>query len=412
MRPLRMAMGNAALLTLMLGHFTNDIFAGVLPMLYPIMKNRFDLSNAEVGLATLAYTGASSLSQPFFGYLSDHHSRRWYASATLIWGSAFVSLYGFASNFPMFLTLAFLAGIGSGAYHPLGASNAAAITADRYKNAAMSLYTVGGTSGYALGPLIAVALLALFGPHGTLALLAPGLVVAMLLLSQMKRVERVRRSSDLARRDDPSDGAPPLLMLARLIGVVMLRSWVFLAVVQFVPLWYDDLGHSAAFYGGMVTTIILAGAVGTLVGGSTADRIGQRRVVVVSLLAAVPALFLFVAFPGRIALLTGALFGLCCDASLSATLVAAQRMLPRRSGVASGVVLGLGFITGGIGVPTTGWLADRVGVQSALMIVATLLVAAAGLAFTVDWADPSVTASTFDLLDDTGSVRAAPSAGQ
>ncbi len=412
MRSLRMAIGNAALLTLMLGHFTNDIFAGVLPMLFPIMKNRFDLSNAEVGLATLAYTGASSLSQPFFGYISDHHGRRWYASATLIWGSAFVSFYGYASSFSLFLSLAFLAGIGSGAYHPLGASNAAAVTTDRYKNVAMSLYTVGGTSGYALGPLIAVALLALFGPHGTIVLIVPGVLVATLLLGQMRQVERVRRSSDLARGAEPVSGSPPWPMLARLIGVVMLRSWVFLAVVQFVPIWYDDLGHSSAFYGGLVTTIILSGAVGTLIGGATADCIGQRRVVVVSLLASVPALLLFVTFPGRIALLTGALFGLCCDASLSATLVAAQRMLPRRSGVASGVILGLGFITGGIGVPTTGWLADRIGVQSALMLVSTFCVAAAALAFTVNWSTPHVAMLTSERVDDAGATRPAPSTGQ
>src|SRR5688572_24532994 len=150
----------------MLGHFTNDMFGGILPVLYPTVKERFALDNAQIGLVTLAYTGASSLSQPFFGYLTDRLGRRWFAPAVLLWGAGWVSLYGFASTFGVFLALAALAGLGSGAFHPFGAANAAGVTEERDRNAALSIYTVGGTTGYALGPLVGVALLALFGPEG------------------------------------------------------------------------------------------------------------------------------------------------------------------------------------------------------------------------------------------------------
>lgn len=407
MRSLRLALNNAALLTLMLGHFTNDTFAGMLPILVPVMKDRFDLSNASLGLATLAYTSASSLSQPFFGYLSDRHSRRWYASATLIWGAIFVGLYGFAGSWSTFLLLAFLAGIGSGAYHPLGASNASAVTDNRYKNSAMSLYTVGGTSGFAIGPLVAVGLLALFGAHGTIAVVLPGLAVAVLIFSQMHRVESARRQRSDAGQVQPHPPRGSLRILSRVIGVVMLRSWVFLAVIQFVPVWYDDLGYDRRFYGALVTAIILAGAVGTLLGGAIADRLGQGRVVTVSLMLAVPALLIFVGFPGPWAILTGAVFGLACDASLSVTLVAAQRLLPGQAGVASGVILGLGFITGGIGVPITGRLADEIGIQSALMIIGVLCLVAVSLAATIRWDDSGPAEdSAGDLLVPAGTSTA------
>src|SRR5688500_11592715 len=104
----------------MLGHFTNDMFAGVLAVLFPTFKDRFDLSNAGVGLVTLAYTGMASLTQPLFGHLVDRHGRRWYASATLLWGAACAAGYGFAPSYGVLLLLAALAGIASGAYHPLG----------------------------------------------------------------------------------------------------------------------------------------------------------------------------------------------------------------------------------------------------------------------------------------------------
>jgi MFS transporter, FSR family, fosmidomycin resistance protein len=149
------------------------------------------------------------------------------------------------------------------------------------------------------------------------------------------------------------------------------------------PIWYSELGFSQAFYGSLAATIILAGAVGTLLGGGLADRVGQRRVIVATLLLAIPALLLYVSFPGRQGLLLAALVGFFCDASLSITLVMAQRLVPGRVGVASGVILGLGFVTGGIGVPITGRIADLFGMQVALASLTVLLALGSLVALTI-----------------------------
>jgi len=376
-------MSNGALLTLMLGHFTNDLMGGVLPMLFPDIKERFGLDNAAVGLITLAYASASSLSQPFFGYLSDRFGRRWFVSIPLVWGACFVALIGFADSYALILILAALAGIGSGAYHPLGASNAAAVSTERDRNTALSIYTAGGTSGYALGPLVAVVFLAVFGTEGTAVLFLPALLVAGLIYTQSGRVERARAAIATVRHRET--GPLELGILARVIGVVMLRSWVIMAPLQFVAVWYDDLGYRSAFYGALVTTVIISGVIGTIGGGMLADRIGARRVIVSSLLLGIGPLLLFAGVPGPIAFGAGALLGICLDASLSVTLVAAQRLLPGRTGIASGVILGLGFITGGLGVPITGRLADEVGIQSAIASLSVLAVLAAALAMTIPW---------------------------
>jgi FSR family fosmidomycin resistance protein-like MFS transporter len=373
-------LANGALLTLMLGHFTNDLYGGVLPVLFPSAKERFNLGNAELGLVTLAYTSASSLAQPFFGHLSDRYGRRWFAPAVLLWGASWVSLYGFAGSFGVFLALAALAGLGSGAYHPFGASNAAAVTDERDRNTALSVYTVGGTSGYALGPLVGVALLWAFGPKGTGVLFLPGVLAAALIYSQMGRVERARGRRQVVREAQPVNWP----VLARVVGLVMLRAWAILAVVQFVPVWYDELGYSAVTYGWLTTTIILSGVLGTLAGGLAADRIGPKAVMVSSLLCAIPPLLLFAAFPGPLAFVAGAAFGIFCDASLSVTLVSAQRLMPGRTGVASGMILGIGFITGGIGVPITGLVADAIGMQRAIASLALLCLAGA----VVGWSIP------------------------
>lgn len=377
------ALRNQALLVLMLGHFTNDLLGGILPLYLPVLKERFALSNAEIGLAILAYSGLSSLSQPLFGYLSDRQGQRWYIAATIVWGATFVALYCFAATYPMLLLLAALAGLGSGAYHPLGAATASQVSEQRARNGTMSLYTVAGSLGWGLGPLVAVGLLAWIGPRGSALLIVPAACVAILLYRQMGLVERMRRVSAPEVPTAAGVGRPAWGDLARVLLVTMLRFWAFNAVVQFVPIWYSELGYGPGFYGPLTTLIILAGCVGTLLGGVVADRIGPRRIVVLSLGLLVPALLIFLGFPGPLAFLTGLVVGVLADASLSVTLVMAQQLVPSRVGVTSGVMLGLGFVTGGIGVAVTGRIADAIGMQPALMSLSVLVALAVSLALTL-----------------------------
>ena len=383
-----------ALVVLMLGHFSNDMLGGVLPVLFPTMKLQYGLTNAQLGLVTLAFTATSSLTQPLFGYFSDTHGRRWFVPATLVWGALCAACYGFVTSYLAFIALAALAGIGSGAFHPLGASNAAAVSKDEHRNSAMSFYTVAGGIGYGLGPIVGSVLLGAFGPRGTLGLLVPGFTAATLIWPQMRVVERAREAraaATRAMRATSEWGA-----LSRVILVTMLRSWVFLSVLQLSPIWYSELGFSQAYYGSLAAAIILAGAVGTLLGGGFADRIGQRRVIVSTLLLTIPALLLYAGFPGRYGIFLAALVGFFCDASLSITLVMAQRLVPGRVGVASGVILGLGFVTGGIGVPITGRIADLFGMQVALASLTILLVIGSLVALTLPTDRETAFESTVD----------------
>jgi MFS transporter, FSR family, fosmidomycin resistance protein len=59
----------------------------------------------------------------------------------------------------------------------------------------------------------------------------------------------------------------------------------------------------------------------------------------------------------------------------------AQELMAGRAGVASGLVLGLGFVTGAIGVPVTGAVADAWGMQLAVRLQVILIIATIGLAW-------------------------------
>ena len=137
-------------------------------------------------------------------------------------------------------------------------------------------------------------------------------------------------------------------------------------VENFTPTWYHQLGYQPWFYGPLATTIILASAMGAVGTGALADRYGRRAVIVGTMVMSVPAVWLFAAFPGVQGFLWAVLVGSLAASTAPLMLVLAQELLSARAGLASGLIMGLGFVTGAIGVPVTGAIADRFGIQAAL----------------------------------------------
>ena len=368
---------NRPLLTLMLGHFTVDLYVGLLPVLYPLLASTFHLDLKAVGLVTLAYSGMASLSQPFFGWLADRYGTRLIGLA-LLWTASVFSTIGFAPSFPVLLALAAAAGLGSGMYHPLGAVSASAVIPERQRNIAMSIYVTGGTYGVALGPLIGALLFSVFGLHGTAFMIIPGCLSAAWLLAEMRSIALPRR----AREHVVVPAVPiPLVPMVAIIGVMMSRSWTILGIEAFIPTWYKSLGYGPSFYGPLASAIVLASAVGTIGAGSLADRYGRRAVTIGSLLLSIPPILLFAQFTGPIAFLTAGLVGFLAASTGPLMLVMAQQLMAGRAGVASGLIMGVGFITGALGVPVTGALADAYGFPTALrlqavVVLLTVLVAA------------------------------------
>ena len=371
---------NGPLLTLMLGHFTVDCYVGVIPVLYPLLIHRFDLNLATVGLVTLAYNGMASISQPLFGWLADRHGTR-LTGLSMAWTAVMFAVTGFAPSFPILVAMAAIAGLGSGAFHPFGAIAVSEALPQRNRNTGMAVYVTGGTVGVALGPLIGIAAFSLFGIHGTALLLIPGVTIAVILIFLMGGRAGVgpgRSSAAVVTR------AVPWLLLAAVIGVMMSRSWTVLVLEVFTPTWYRALGYPASFYGPLATTIVLASAIGTVGVGGLADRYGRRTLILSSLILSVPVILLYSAFTGPIGFLTGALVGLLAASTAPLMLLMAQQLMAGRAGLASGLVLGIGFAAGAVGAPITGAIADHIGLGRAMALQAVIVL----LTIPIAWALP------------------------
>lgn len=369
MRDLAAIFRNRGLMTLLLGHFTVDSYVGLLPVLYPLLIHRFRLDLETVGLVSLAYTGLASVSQPLFGVIADRWGTR-FTGFALAWTALTFALVGFAPTFPVLVGIAALSGLGSGAFHPLGALTVRGLLPARGANMAMSVYVTGGTIGVAAGPIIGVILFGLLGTRGTAVMIVPGLVFAAYLLLAMRTVA----SSARRPRADVRAAPVALLPLAATIAVMASRSWTTTTLQAFTPTWYHQLGYQPWFYGPLATTVVLASALGTVGTGSLADRFGRRAVIMASLWVSIPAVLLFVSLPGPLGFLWAVLVGASAASTAPLTLMLAQELMAGRAGFASGLIMGLGFVTGAIGVPVTGFFGDHLGLQAALALQVAVVI--------------------------------------
>src|SRR6202158_5814658 len=333
----------------MIGHFTVDSYAGIIPVLFPLLIGRFHLSLATVGLVSLAYTGMASISQPLFGILADRFGTR-LTGIALAWTAATYAVLGVINSFPLLVVLAFASGLGSGAFHPMGALDVRALLPTWRRSFGMSIYVTAGTVGVAIGPLIGILLFGAFGIHGTGLLVIPGLVTGGYLLWRMRGTPvGVAR----ARRGAGAGGRVPLFAIAVVIGVMMSRSWTVNVFQAFTPTWYEQLGYGPGFYGPLATTLVLAASPAGAVGaGSLADRYGRRSVILATLVLSIPAILLFTMFPGPWAFASAILIGFLAASTAPLMLLMAQQLMAARAGLASGLVMGLGFVTRGLGVAT------------------------------------------------------------
>jgi len=171
---------------------------------------------------------------------------------------------------------------------------------------------------------------------------------------------------------------------ARMVGIVLVRSFVYFGLVAFVASYYERvLGTSPAFGNVALTVMLSAGAVGTLIMGPLADRFGRRAVVGASMLLLPPLIYGFTLSGPVVGMVLLALVGAVTVGTFGVTVVMGQEYLPGRIGLAAGVTMGLSIGLGGLGAPVLGLIADNAGLPVTMLVIAALPVVGLILALTL-----------------------------
>jgi len=359
-----------AMAALSAGHLATDFANGALPALLPFFVDRFSLSYTLAATLMLASAASSSLIQPFFGAWSDRRGALWLLPTGVAVAGIGIAVAAAAPSYWLVLLLVVVSGLGVAAYHPEG-SKFAAFASGRRRASGMSLFSIGGNVGYALGPTATTPLVLAFGLTGGLLLAVPCLAVAALLLATVPFLAGFvpQRGERFAGDGEDRPGA-----LTLLLGVIAFRSVAWFGLITFVPLWEVSLGHSKSHGSHLLSLMLLAGGLGTLAAGPIADRLGRRPVLIASMLFVGPLTLAYVLVGGVLGAIALALVGVCVIGTFGVTMVMSQEYLPGRIGMASGLSIGLSIGLGGIAAVALGALADSVDLRSAMYAAAAAAV--------------------------------------
>ena len=370
---------------LSLGHLCVDLCQGALPALLPFLIAAHHWSYGQASALVLAATLCSSVIQPLFGHLSDGRSLPWLMPGGVALAGIGISLAGIAGSYGLTFAVVVLRGLGVAAYHP-EASRFANYVAGARRATAMSLFSVGGNAGLALGPAIVTPLALAFGLSGTPLVVVLPLAVAGVLVAELGRLVRFRpaaatRATGAAGEETEPDEWRPFIRLTLAIAA---RSVVFFGLTTLVPLYFVGELHASKGTANAALTVMLAcGAVGTLIGGRLADRFSRRIVLRVSLGLLTPLMVVMLSGGVGVAIAALAFIGAATIATFSVTVVMGQEYLPGRLGVASGVTLGLSIGVGGIAAAGLGALADATSLRTALEVLTVVPLPALALALTL-----------------------------
>lgn len=358
---------------LSIGHGCVDICQGAVPALLPFLIDQRAYSYGQATSLLLVMTFMSSMLQPLWGFLADRRSLSLLLPGGIVLGAIGVVMLGLTDSFALTLIAVGISGLGVGAYHPEGARFANYVSGDR-RATGMSFYSVGGNFGFALGPILVTPLVLLFGIQGVAWIAVPLVIVAAVLAHELPRLNAYRPSEIPAVRDSKAAGPPDRwLPFSGIATVAGFRSATYFGLQAFVPIYFiGQLGSSTAIGNTALTVLLVFGAVGTLVGGQMADRLGRKRIMVISLGTLTPMILLFLLLGEVPAISLLALIGFFMVGTFSITVVMGQEYLPNRIGVASGVTLGAAIGFGGFVAWLLGLLADQVSLTTVMIVIAAL----------------------------------------
>ncbi len=359
---------------LSIGHIATDVNQGALPAMLPFFIAAYDLSYAAAAAIVFAVNISSSVVQPLFGFAADRFSKPWLLPGGLMLAGLGLALTGLFQDYYSILLLGIVSGIGIAAYHP-EAARLVNFAAGDNKGAAMSLFGVGGTIGFALGPLVITAALLQWGLEGTLILIIPVTIMSLVMIFYLPKFASLTATST-QRGSVLSTGTlkENWSGFARIAVIVSGRSIVFFGLNIFIPIyWISELNQSKVAGATALTLFAGSGIFGNLAGGNLADRIGQKKVMLLGLLGLTVFLPILVMVDNvQLATLLLVPTGFMLFSTYSPAIVMGQGYLPNRIGLSSGVTLGLSVAIGGGAAPFIGTLADLYGVWFALASVSCL----------------------------------------
>ena len=349
-------------------HCINDFGQGSLAALIPFFIANFGLNYYQSATIIFCNTVVASIAQPALGYVADRWRVPWFIPVGFSITLVSISAIALATSYEMILALSLIAGIGAALFHPEAALLVNRTQSNELGNA-MGRFAVGGSAGFALGPLLAGGVYVFGGQFLWLftAIALIGVLLYVYAFTGSTDADAVgeRKSSAKSTNTGPNDW----VSFGKLFFVIASRSILFSVLSIFIPILYITVINGEASASSLALTMYFAmGAVLTYMGGALSDKLGFLQTVRLGNLIFLPSVLVFIFVPniwGFFGAMIPMAFGVFSQ--YGPITVLGQKYLAKNAGFASGITLGLGITLGGLVAPYVGHIADIYDVQTALM---------------------------------------------
>jgi len=365
------------LFSICFAHLLNDLLQSVIPSLYPVMREKYHLSFAQVGWITFTFQLTASLLQPFVGNYTDKRPKPY--SFALGMGFTFfgIVLLTVSSGFHSILAAVACVGIGSSVFHP-EASKVSFYASGGRRGLAQSIFQLGGNTGTAIGPMLVAALVV---RHGQLYL-AWFLLFAILGMLILIRVGNwykahlaLRAAGKAGTHEQPHDipRSRVVLSIAILLVLIFSKYFYLTSITSYYTFYLMQKFHlSISESQFRLSLFLISVAAGTFLGGPLGDRFGRKIIIWVSILGIAPFTLLLPHVNLFWTSVLTVIIGVIMASAFSAILVYAQELLPGKIGMISGLFFGFAFGIAGIGSALLGNLADRTSISYVFNLCAYL----------------------------------------
>ena len=349
-------------------HCINDFGQGSLAALIPFFIANFGLNYYQSASIIFCNTVVASVAQPILGYVADRWRVPWFIPVGFTVTLVSISAIALATSYEMILALSLIAGIGAALFHPEAALLVNRMQSHELGNA-MGRFAVGGSAGFALGPLLAGGVYIFGGQFLWMFTAIAALGVLLYLYAFVGEADTTNVSESKGSTKSTNTGTNDWVSFGKLFFVIASRSILFSVLSIFIPILYITVINGEASASSLALTMYFAmGAVLTYMGGALSDRLGFLKTVRLGYVIFLPSVLVFIFVPniwGFFGAMIPMAFGVFSQ--YGPITVLGQKYLAKNAGFASGITLGLGITLGGLVAPYVGHIADIYDVQTALM---------------------------------------------
>jgi len=361
---------STSIILLTSAHLFNDFYAGFLMPLLSYFQSHLHLTITQVSILPTILAVFGSILQPVFGFLGDRFNKKLFVVSGVLCSALFMSCIGLAPNFTLLILMLVIGASGVAAFHPNAAATVARLTQNK-STFMMSIFLMVGCVGLALAPFIITSIASAGGFNKLWLLSIPGVILAIILIKTLSIDHENKSSTKLS--DFKILFATKSRPLWIMFLIMFIRSLVITSFMSFMSILFTAKGLSMYKSGIAISTFLICGSVGGVIGGYLADKISRKIIIAGSSIIACPLLLWFLKADGNFAMILLGLSGMVVLAASAVNVLIVQRLCPDMAGSIAGVSMGLVWGSAGLMLPVIGYIADHYSMETSLRIAASML---------------------------------------